>query len=96
MIDEANLKKSKKLSQIVETSEILFKRFGIKRVTVEEICKKAGVSKMTFYKFFPNKIELVKYIWNNWYDEGYSKLDEINEMNIPITKKLPLMIEWKM
>ena len=96
MIDETTRKKSKKLSQIVETSETLFMRYGIKRITVEEICQKAMVSKMTFYKYFPNKIELIKYLWNSWFDEGYGKLDEINAMNIPFTEKLRLMIEWKM
>lgn len=96
MTGESKPKKSKKQSQIVETSEILFKRFGIKRVTVEEICQKANVSKMTFYKYFPNKVELVKYIWNQWYEEGIGKFDEINAMNIPVTEKLPLMIKWKM
>ncbi|MFC1692338.1 TetR/AcrR family transcriptional regulator [Candidatus Latescibacterota bacterium] len=96
MTNDFNSKKSKKLSQIVETSESLFMRYGVKRVTVEEICQKANVSKMTFYKYFSNKIELVKYVWNSWFDEGYSKIEEINAMNIPITEKLPLMIEWKM
>ncbi len=96
MKDKTARKKSGKQSQIVETAEILFKRYGIKRVTVEEICSKAMVSKMTFYKYFPNKIELVKYIWNAWFEMGWSKIDEINEMSIPFTEKLRLMIEWKM
>jgi len=96
MTVEITHKKSIKLTHIVETAEILFKRFGIKRVTVEEICRKANVSKMTFYKYFSNKIELVKYIWNEWYDMAFGRYDEINAMNIPVTEKLPLMIQWKM
>ena len=51
---------------------------------------------MTFYKYFTNKIELIKYFWNRWYEEGIEKFDEINAMNIPVTEKLPLMIKWKM
>ena len=66
MIDKISQKKSKKLCQISQTAETLFKLYGIKRVTVEEICKKANVSKMTFYKYFRNKIELVKHIFNSW------------------------------
>ncbi len=96
MTDKSTSKKPKKLSQIVETSETLFKRYGIKRVTVVEICQKANVSKMTFYKYFSNKIELVKYLFNSWFDEGFGKTDKINAMNIPVTEKLRLMIEWKM
>ena len=96
MDNESTPKKLKKQSQIVETSKTLFMRYGIRRVTVEEICQKANVSKMTFYKYFPNKVELVKYIWNSLYDEGFAITDEINAMNIPITEKLRLMIEWKL
>ncbi len=51
-----------KYNQIIETASELFVRFGIKRVTVEEICKTSGVSKMTFYKFFRNKNEVVEKI----------------------------------
>ncbi|MCJ7802330.1 MAG: TetR/AcrR family transcriptional regulator, partial [Candidatus Marinimicrobia bacterium] len=53
---------SPKFKQIVETANDLFMRFGVKRITIEEICKTAKVSKMTFYKFFKNKIELAEYI----------------------------------
>ncbi|MFC1537799.1 TetR/AcrR family transcriptional regulator [Candidatus Latescibacterota bacterium] len=88
--------KSKKLHQIVQTSERLFRRHGIKRITVEEICREAHVSKMTFYKYFKNKIELVKYIIKSWFDNGITRTDAINAMDIPVTEKLRLMIEWKM
>ena len=87
---------SKKRGQIVETAETLFTRHGIKRITIEEICRKAGVSKMTFYKYFTNKIELVRHIWNNWIEEGFDKLDEINTMDIAFPEKIELMFEWKM
>ena len=88
-------KKSKKMEQIIKTAKKLFMRHGIKRVTIEEICKKAGASKMTFYKYFPNKIELVKHIWRNMQDEGFNKLDEIDAMDIPLPEKIQLMFNWK-
>ena len=49
-----------KKEQIVHTAETLFTRYESKRVTVEEICRLARVSKMTFYKHFSNKVELIK------------------------------------
>ena len=88
-------KHSKKQQQLVITAENLFKKHGIKRVTIEEICQKAGVSKMTFYKYFDNKMGLVKHIWENWIEEGFSKLDEINAMDIPFPEKIERMFEWK-
>jgi len=88
-------KTSKKRERIIETAKNLFMRHGIKRVTIEEICKKAGASKMTFYKYFPNKIELVKHIWRNMQEEGFNKLDEIDAMEIPLPEKIQLMFNWK-
>ena len=90
-----NQKKPKKKIQIVETAEALFIRHGIKRITVEEICRRAGASKMTFYKYFPNKLELVKYIWSNWMEEGLAKMDEIDSMDIPFPEKTHGMYQWK-
>lgn len=85
----------KKQRQILETAEALFLRHGIKRVTVEEICQKAGVSKMTFYKYFTNKIDLVKRIWNTWMQEARVKFEEINEIDIPFAEKIEQMFSWK-
>jgi len=86
---------SKKHEQIVETAERLFTRHGIKRITVEEICQKAGVSKMTFYKYFSNKTDLVEHIFNNWIEKGFEKLDEINALTIPFPEKIEMMFKWR-
>ena len=75
MAEEPATKRSRKETQIVETAEDLFTNHGIRRVTVEEIWRRAGVSKMTFYKYFANKIELVRHLWNAWIDEAYERLD---------------------
>ena len=88
-------KRSKKREQIVQTAERLFSRFGAKRVTVEEICQEAGASKMTFYKYFPNKVELVRSIRDDWVEDGFRKFDEINATDIPFPEKINLMTRWK-
>jgi AcrR family transcriptional regulator len=90
-----NQRKSKKRDQIIKTGQNLFLRHGIKRITVEEICHKAGASKMTFYKYFTGKLELVEHIWNQMMAEGYSKLDEINAMDIALPEKIQRMFAWK-
>lgn len=96
MAEKMKERVSKKRLRIVETARELFSRFGFKRVTVEEICRKAGASKMTFYKYFPNKIALMRFIWNGWFDEAYAKLDEIDAMDIAFPLKMRLFIEYKM
>ena len=90
-----NTRQTQKRVQIIQTAERLFTRFGAKRITVEEICREAGVCKMTFYKYFPNKVELVRNIRDAWVEEGFRKFDEINAMDIPFPEKINLMTRWK-
>ncbi len=95
MAAKGQSKRFRKKKLLLKTAEQLFNRHGIKRVTVEEICRRAEVSKMTFYKYFLNKIELVRCLWNGWIDEGLLKLDEIDALNIPFREKIQMMFEWK-
>ena len=89
-------RRSKKRQRIIDTAIDLFMKYGFRRITVGEICREAGASKMTFYKYFSNKMELIKEIWNGWLDEGYRKLEEYDAMPIPFHEKLQRIIEYKM
>ena len=82
------VKDNPKYQSIFNTSKELFWKYGIKRVTIEEICKKAEVSKMTFYKFFPNKIELAKTILDELFNTSMVKFNEIVTNDIPFSEKL--------
>jgi len=88
--------KNPKFIKIIQTAEQLFMRFGIRRVTVEEICRKASVSKMTFYKHFPNKIELSKYVIGKIFSEALEKFEKITAEQIPFTEKINRIIRLKM
>jgi AcrR family transcriptional regulator len=88
-------KGSKKMDRIIETATELFTEHGIRRITIEEICRTAGASKMTFYKYFDNKIDLLRHIWERWFDEGYRELEDIDAMDIPFPEKMRRLIEYK-
>jgi AcrR family transcriptional regulator len=85
-----------KFQQIINSAKDLFWRFGMRRVTVEEICQSANISKMTFYKYFDNKIELAKYIYNQVISVAEAEYREIMESNIPFSDKIKLTIKLKM
>jgi len=80
--------KQSKLIAISTKGKDLFWKYGIKRVSIEEICREAKVSKMTFYKFFPNKIALVHSILSEIYDESLNEFKEILSSNIEFTEKM--------
>jgi AcrR family transcriptional regulator len=87
--------KSKKCLEIIKTSRELFWKHGFRRVTIQEICDKAGVSKMTFYKYFPNKTDLAKTVFSNEVEEGMEKFNRLMEENIPVQEKIKKMILLK-
>ncbi len=45
--------------QIVRTGEELFAQYGIRSVSIDDICKCLGISKKTFYVYFEQKADLV-------------------------------------
>ena len=89
-------RKAPKNELIMQTAERLFRLHGFKRITVEEICSEAGASKMTFYKYFANKRDLVRQIKDAWVAEAFSKFDEIKALKLPFPEKIQMMTQWKM
>ncbi len=87
---------NQKFQQIITTAKDLFWKFGIKRVTIEEICLEASVSKMTFYKHFKNKMELIKYLINHITDKTMMQYREIMNSDIPFTEKVIKTLDLKM
>lgn len=86
---------NQKLQQLVTTAHDLFMRFGIRRVSIEEICREANVSKMTFYKHFKNKIEITKYILTQIYEKPMIKYRDIMAQETPYAEKVKKIIELK-
>lgn len=88
--------KSKKHQQIIDTARDLFWHHGVRRVSVEEICQTAGVSKMTFYKYFKNKIDLVIFILKKLYLEGIARYKAIMAQSVPYSEKIKEVIQMKL
>jgi len=81
--------------KIKAAAEELFRKHGIKRVTVEEISARAGVSKMTFYKYFPNKKELVKFLWQEMMNSGLEKLEQVEKSEMTFPEKIQALLKMK-
>jgi AcrR family transcriptional regulator len=79
--------RSDKQVSILTSARELFWKYGFRKVSVEEICLEAGVSKMTFYRHFPNKTELAKRMFDQIYEDGNRKFMEIiDEKSTPEDK----------
>jgi AcrR family transcriptional regulator len=88
--------KTKKQDQIIRAGRHLFWKYGMKRVSIEEICREAGVSKMTFYKYFANKTALALYILKQYYGDGMTEYRRIMDSNLSYPEKIEQGIELKL
>jgi AcrR family transcriptional regulator len=85
-----------KRKQLIHTAKDLFFKYGIKRVTVEEICQEAGVSKMTFYKHFKNKTDLVKTMITQITDEVMAEYRKLMASDLSFEDKVRETIRMKL
>lgn len=90
------MEKNKKYNQLLITAKELFWKFGIKRVSIEEICRESRVSKMTFYKFFSNKSDLVKTLLDKIITDAMDEYHTIMRQEIPFSEKVQQSIHLKM
>ncbi len=87
---------SKKRSAIVETGWRLLSYHGTERISVEEICREAGVSKMTFYKYFANKQAMIGAILKDLLQTMDARIDAIRKSDLPYQEKIKAFIRLKM
>ena len=80
---------------LIEAGHELFWKFGFKKVTVEDVCKKAGVSKMSFYRYFDNKTDLAKRVLDKVISDGVEKFRVILTDDDTISNKMHRFILLK-
>ena len=89
------IEKNAKYDLILEVSHHLFWKHGIRRVSIEEICREAGISKMTFYRNFDNKIELAKAVVTKVFTDAETKYMELMAQEIPFEEKIKQQVVLK-
>lgn len=82
-------------TKILNSARMLFWKFGFRRVSVDEICLEAGVSKMTFYRYFENKAAIARAVFDLVVEEGYLKFRSIMEEDVPAREKISKILLMK-
>ncbi len=88
------VEKSKE-EQLIDTARGLFINHGIRRITIDEICKTAGISRVTFYKYFRNKDELTIQVFNNIMEENITLFRRIMNSDAPYREKFRQIFDLK-
>jgi len=87
---------NKKYVSLLESGKKLFWKHGFKRVTIDEICREAVVSKMTFYKWFDNKTEFAKTIFSNEIQHAIREFRRLMTEQMPPADRLKAIITMKL
>lgn len=87
-MDGYQLRTMKKKEKIKKVALDLFMNFGIEKVSLAEIAKKANVSPVTIYNYFGTKDELVKNVVASFFQEEW-------ESRINMTKRRDLSFPQK-
>ena len=66
---------------IIEGMMLCLEKYTINELPLTEVCKKAGVSRMTFYRHFKNKEEVVLEYFELIYDKFLKELLELESIN---------------
>ena len=85
-----------KKQQLIDSAQILFSKHGIQRVTVEELCRTADISKMTFYKYFTNKWDIGRTVIDNIFEKGLCYYNNMLQEDIPFAAKIEQILKITM
>ena len=66
--------------RIQQKAEELFRRYGIRTVTMDEIASQLGISKKTIYQFYSDKEALVKDIFKGITDENKKRCMQVKSI----------------
>jgi AcrR family transcriptional regulator len=74
--------------EILEAAQELFFKHGFKRISIEDICNKADVSRRTFYVYYENKNDLLIQLLEHIYEENLQEILAITNSELPFSEKL--------
>ncbi len=81
--------------KIMGAARSLFFRYGTKKVSIEEICREAGVSKMSFYRHFKDKDDISFYVLEKHFTDRMNEYEGILKQDMPFEDKLKKILYIK-
>jgi len=84
-----------KKDQITAAAGELFWKHGFRRISVAEICTRAGVSRKTYYTYYNNKNELILSMLTELFESGLNKAKEIFDSEISFEEKIRKIMDFK-
>lgn len=93
------MSKNKKNLQVERRNEILqasvrvFVKKGFFKTQMEDVAKESGVAKGTLYLYFRSKEELFASLFEDIFEQGFSNIETIKNMQVEAKEKLMMFIK---
>lgn len=91
-VDGFERRREQKKNDIIEAALALFKDYGIQKVTIAEIAKKANVSQVTIYNYFESKDNLARYVFEYYVNQAWAEQKQLFEGDLPFNEKIKRII----
>ncbi|MDV2686029.1 TetR/AcrR family transcriptional regulator [Alkalihalophilus lindianensis] len=91
-MDGFERRREQKKQHILEASLELFMEYGIQKVSIAEIAKKANVSQVTIYNYFESKHKLIHDVFIYYVDQASATFEETVFSDIPFPDKIKKLI----
>ncbi|MCI4667800.1 MAG: TetR/AcrR family transcriptional regulator [Bacteroidia bacterium] len=80
--------------RIIEQASALFKRFGVRGVTMDDIAGKLGISKKTIYQYFANKATMLESVAKDYFEEEKAHFEEISKQSSDAVDEILRILHW--
>ena len=91
-MDGFQRRKEQKKQNILEAALQLFMDFGVQKVAISDIAKKANVSQVTIYNYFESKHNLVNEVFLYYVNKASSQFEQVIHSDIPFPEKFKTLI----
>jgi len=88
-------RKLQKMGHIVKSTIELCNRYGTQKVTIDEIAEHANVSKVTIYKYFNSKEDLITTVISKIYSDIIKSTAELIDSECDFMEKLNIIMQSK-
>ena len=91
-MDGFEKRREQKKKDILNAALALFMKYGIQKVSITEIAKKANVSQVTIYNYFESKDNLVRLVFKFYVDEIWDEQKHLLVNDLPFNEKIKKII----
>lgn len=91
-MDGFEKRREQKKRDILNAALALFMKYGLQKVSITEIAKKANVSQVTIYNYFESKDNLVRLVFKFYVDQIWDEQKHLLVNDLPFNEKIKKII----